>query len=114
MSEELEKPPLLRLAASSIVLHGEDLLLTVCFFCKLLLSKSCSFNFFVWLIVYIPFTRDGVDVHIVVHFLALKTTGMYFSSLVLTKGRYVVALDARWCTMAHSLHLSIHFEQNDV
>lgn len=76
LSEEQEKTSLLLLAASRIVLHGEDLLLTVCFFCKLLLSKSCSFNFFVWLIVYISFTRDGVDVHIVMYFLALKTTGM--------------------------------------
>jgi len=54
LSEEPERPSLLLLAASSVVLHGEDLLLTVCFFCKLLLSKSCSFNFLYGLLFIFP------------------------------------------------------------
>ena len=54
LSEDPEKPSLLLLAASSIVLHGEDLLITVCFFCKLLLSNFCSLYFFYGLLFIFP------------------------------------------------------------
>jgi hypothetical protein len=85
LPEDLGNPSLLRLEVSSVVLHGENILLFVCFFCKLLLSKPLFFSFFVWVLIYISFGMDGVGVCIAMHFLALKTNGMQSSSLVVDK-----------------------------